>query len=120
MPVSISANSRMTTLPPPRPSAELGNTGGDAGYALYRAAAAATSPLLKLWLKRRAAQGKEDSPRLNERFGFAGRKRPAGTLIWVHGASVGECVAALPLIGRILAQQDRHIILTSGTVTSAK
>lgn len=77
------------------------------------------SPLLPLYLKRRAAKGKEDKSRLKERFGHASRERPEGHLIWLHGASVGETMMLLPLINRILERPNTHILLTSGTVTSA-
>ena len=46
----------------------------------------------------RILKGKEHVERNGERLGHASLPRPEGTLIWVHGASVGECVAALPLI----------------------
>src|SRR5262249_42945701 len=37
---------------------------------------------------------------------------------WVHGASVGEFIAALPLIERIRARSV-SVLVTTGTVTSA-
>lgn len=78
------------------------------------------SPLLPLWLKRRALKGKEDPARQGERFGQAGLPRPDGQLFWLHGASVGEVTMLLPLIHKILADYPAaHILVTSGTVTSA-
>ena len=67
------------------------------------------------WLKK-----KEDHKRFKERLGFAGRPRPEGRLIWMHGASVGECLSMLPLIQKLLDKDSKlHIMVTSGTVTSA-
>jgi len=78
------------------------------------------SPLLPLYLRRRAAKGKEDKARLGERFGHASQPRPEGHLIWLHGASVGETTMLLPLIDKILERPKTHVLLTSGTVTSAE
>lgn len=78
------------------------------------------APALPLWLKRRALKGKEDPERQNERFGKASIARPNGQLFWLHGASVGEVTMLLPLIRRLLeTHQNAHILVTSGTVTSA-
>jgi 3-deoxy-D-manno-octulosonic-acid transferase len=89
------------------------------GLRAYRSATAVLSPAAKLLLRERAARGKEDLDRLHERLGVAHLKRPEGTLIWIHGASVGETLAALPLLA-VLLTPGRHALVTSGTVTSAK
>lgn len=89
------------------------------GLRAYRSATAALSPAAKLLLRERAARGKEDLDRLHERLGEAHLRRPEGTLIWIHGASVGETLAALPLLA-VLLTPGRHALVTSGTVTSAK
>lgn len=86
----------------------------------YRCATKVLAPVVPLALERRARRGKESRARLSERLGYASQARPDGTLIWIHGASVGECLSILPLIDLLLAEGDRHILLTSGTVTSAE
>ncbi len=78
------------------------------------------SPFLPLWVKRRALQGKEDPSRSSERFGKSQKPRPEGPLIWMHGASVGECTMLLPLIDRFLSYNPKlNVLVTSGTLSSA-
>lgn len=87
----------------------------------YRAGTAALRPAVPLLLNMRGQQGKEDPNRRGERLGFAGRPRPAGQVVWVHAASVGETNAILPLIDSLLdANPHIHILLTTGTKTSAE
>ena len=52
---------------------------------------------LPSYLERRQKKGKEDKYRLNERYGTSKKMRPNGTIVWLHGTSVGESVAALAL-----------------------
>ena len=85
---------------------------------LYAAATTAAKPALRRMLRKRAAKGKEIAARLTEREGIASVARPAGKLVWVHAASVGETMSALPVL-QALADQT-NILLTTGTVTSAK
>lgn len=88
---------------------------------VYRAGMAALSPLLPLYLKRRASAGKEDPARLSERFGKTDTPRPDGPLVWLHAASVGESIMLLPLITKIKAERpDVFVLLTTGTLTSAQ
>ncbi len=79
---------------------------------------AAAAPLASQLLAWRLKRGKEHPARLAERYGEASLPRPTGPLIWLHGASVGEMLAVIPLIERIRAQ-NFAVLVTSGTVTSA-
>ncbi len=85
----------------------------------YRVLSAAAAPLANVMLSRRLKQGKEHGARLDERRGETAVPRPGGALVWIHGASVGELLAIVPLTERIRAK-DFNVLVTSGTVTSAK
>jgi 3-deoxy-D-manno-octulosonic-acid transferase len=85
---------------------------------LYRKLSFAVVPLAPALIKRRLKLGKEDPARIGERRGVSDDVRPHGPLIWIHGASVGEVLAAAALIEKLRAL-DIRILLTSGTVTSA-
>ena len=85
---------------------------------LYRLGCGLGSPLASKVLARRLSRGKEHPERLSERLGRASIARPDGPLVWVHGASVGEMLAAVSLIKR-LREQGFAVLVTSGTVTSA-
>lgn len=91
---------------------------GAALLSAYRLAGYAAIPLLPFLLAYRTAKGKEDRLRRSERYGHASVNRPAGPVVWVHAASVGETNAILPLVRRIV-DQGVSVLFTTVTVTGA-
>ena len=88
------------------------------GLRLYRRVMAAATPLAPVLLGRRLKRGKEHPERMVERRGEPTLPRPEGSLVWIHGASVGELLAVLSLIEQLRAQ-DLNVLVTTGTLTSA-
>jgi 3-deoxy-D-manno-octulosonic-acid transferase len=103
----------------PRPG---GNAAGrPLAISAYRLITRLARPAAGLVLGLRARQGKEDAQRRGERLGRASVARPSGLLIWTHAASVGEASSILPLLATLSQRRpDLAILLTTGTVTSAR
>ena len=81
--------------------------------------------ILPRYLERRQKKGKEDIRRINERYGISKKDRPNGTLVWLHGTSIGESVAALALANSMKKngyglKKDEFFLLTTNTLSAAK
>ncbi|MEP4379979.1 MAG: 3-deoxy-D-manno-octulosonic acid transferase [Alphaproteobacteria bacterium] len=88
---------------------------------LYRGVTTAGLPLVELLLQRRLMRGKEEASRIDERRGIPSIQRPAGPIVWIHAASIGEAQSVLVLIERILRiAPELNLLMTTGTVTSAR
>jgi len=88
---------------------------------LYRGLTHVAGPAVGAYLLYRRRIGKEDPERRWERLGYSSVARPPGRVVWFHAASVGESLSILSLIDRLAAAPpDVHVLVTTGTVTSAR
>lgn len=87
---------------------------------VYETIMKGSAPFLRTLLQHRCDIGKEDLNRIGERMGRTEHVRPAGRLIWLHAASVGEAQSALIVIQALLDRfADIHLLVTTGTLSSA-
>lgn len=89
---------------------------------IYKILMSLLFPLLYItYIRQRRKKGKEHALRFKERLGVYTHPRPEGKLVWMHGASVGEAISMLPLIDKMLEEDDKlSIMVTTGTLTSAE
>ncbi|XP_048563198.1 probable 3-deoxy-D-manno-octulosonic acid transferase, mitochondrial [Triticum urartu] len=92
--------------------------GGRALYELYRAASRAAAPAVLLW---RRLRGLEHRSRWPERLGrpSVARPRPGSPLVWFHAVSLGEGMAALPVVRHCARLHPGLPILLTTTTLSA-
>jgi 3-deoxy-D-manno-octulosonic-acid transferase len=87
---------------------------------IYKWATWFFTPLLRLYLLWRRSQGKEHPTRFLERLGHPSLPRPEGQLLWLHCASVGETLSAIPLLRQLeISLPKASFLLTTGTVTAS-
>jgi 3-deoxy-D-manno-octulosonic-acid transferase len=90
---------------------------------MYRAVTYLLHPLLPFHLRKRVKKGKEDPKRFWEKMGIYTYPLPSEEtkFIWIHGASMGESLAALTIIDILREKRpDLDILVTTGTVSSAQ
>lgn len=90
--------------------------------ALYLLLLYLVTPLVLLRLLWRSRQIRGYRERLGERFGFVPRApRDAPIAVWVHAVSVGETLAAVPLIKRLVERHgDRRVWVSTTTPTGSE
>lgn len=88
---------------------------------LYQTLIILLFPLIYGWLFYRLHQGKETHISFKEKLCKSLKPRPEGKLVWVHLASVGEFISAVPLIKELQKKNpNASFLITSITVNSAK
>lgn len=86
---------------------------------LYSVLLYLVTPLVLLRLLWRGLKQRDYWRRIPERFGFVPRA-PDGVAVWVHAVSVGESLAALPLIRRLLDEHPGSVLVTTTTPTGSE
>lgn len=87
---------------------------------IYRLGGLLLGPVAVFFCLWRLVRRQEELHRTGERFGFSSQPRPQGRLVWFHGASIGEVVALLPLVQRLLESDPQlQVLITSTTRASA-
>lgn len=87
---------------------------------LYNALWWLAVPLICLRLLLRSRKQPEYRQRMAERFGFYPALSPQRLpLVWLHAVSVGELLAAIPLIEHLLARGDCQLLVTTTTPTGS-
>ncbi len=77
------------------------------------------TPLVLLRLLYRSIKAPAYRRRWGERFGFF--PAPEGPCLWLHAVSVGETLAAVPLIKRLMAEYPGHrLVVTTTTPTGSE
>jgi len=89
---------------------------------LYRFLTWIAAPLMIVWIHWRVVHSKEDKLRIRERRGIASLPRPDDRpLVWIHAASNGEALSALPVIDYLRGlDSSPTILVTTMTVTGAQ
>lgn len=82
---------------------------------LYTLLHSVAIPFILIRLMWKSRRHKAYRMRWNERFGYIDRIPETQKSIWVHAVSVGESIAAIPLVRAIKKQYPNHIIVMTTT-----
>lgn len=74
-------------------------------------------PFLRVHLLRRLRKEKENAGSIKNKMGSYSKERPAGKLVWVHAASVGESKSILPVINYIRQHKEVNFLITTSTIS---
>ncbi|MFW2421427.1 MAG: lipid IV(A) 3-deoxy-D-manno-octulosonic acid transferase [Porticoccaceae bacterium] len=86
----------------------------------YSALYYALLPVVVLRLLWRSRRDRDYRRRIAERFGFVAPQLAGAPVIWLHAVSVGETIAAVPLIEALLVRYPKHrLLVTSMTPTGS-
>lgn len=78
------------------------------------------TPIILMRLLYRAIKAPAYRQRWAERFGFPGYARSRKDIIWLHAVSVGETLAAVPLVSALQARHPQHrLVVTCMTPTGS-
>ncbi|XP_031252225.1 probable 3-deoxy-D-manno-octulosonic acid transferase, mitochondrial isoform X2 [Pistacia vera] len=88
-------------------------------YNIYRTLTYSVSPLVYLHLRWRKFRGLGHPRRWPERLGHPSVARPTGPLLWFHAVSLGEGMAAIPVIKHChRLRPDLTILMTTATYSA--
>ncbi len=90
---------------------------------LYSLLLLLTVPFIVLRLYIKSSTSPAYRQRIGERFGFIGvpaSVTEAERVVWLHAVSVGETVAAAPLVKALLEKEGTAVVLTTTTPTGAE
>ena len=79
------------------------------------------TPLVVLRMFWRARKNPQYSDRWHERFGFVPEIDASQEVVWIHSVSVGETLAAVPLIKKLKKlYPDKLLVITTTTLTGSE
>lgn len=88
---------------------------------IYTLALTIVSPMLLFSLYRHKQNKPKFGSRWKEHFGITPRLNSTERPVWIHAVSVGECIAAIPLIKALKVQDpEQPILVTTTTSTGAE